>query len=97
MMIAMRITLDIDEDVLKNAKELAARRATTVGGILSELAHTALAPRSRSPRKRNVAPILPKRRGVRIVTPETVNRLRDELVAELTPIADSWTESTVLR
>ena len=78
MMIAMRITLDIDEDVLKNAKELAARRGTTVGSILPELARSALAPRSRSSRKRNGVPILPKRRGARIVTPEPVNRIRDE-------------------
>jgi hypothetical protein len=75
----MRTTLDIDEDVLESAKELAARRGTTVGRVLSELARSALAPRSRSVRKRNGVPILPKNRGARLVTPEIVNRLRDEL------------------
>jgi len=33
----VRITLDIDEDVLKSAKELAARRGTTAGRVLSDL------------------------------------------------------------
>ena len=74
----MRTTLDIDEDVLESAKELAARWGTTAGRVLSELARIALAPRTRSARKRNGVPILPKQRGARIVTPEIVNRLRDE-------------------
>ena len=34
----VRVTLDIDEDVLESAKELAARRHTTAGRILSQLA-----------------------------------------------------------
>jgi hypothetical protein len=74
----VRTTLDIDEDVLESAKELAARRGTTAGRVLSELARSALAPRDRSPRKRNGVPILPEQRGARLVTPEIVNRLRDE-------------------
>jgi hypothetical protein len=74
----VRTTLDIDEDVLESAKELAARRRTTAGRILSELARSALAPRDRTRRKRNGVPILPKHRGTRLVTPEIVNRLRDQ-------------------
>ncbi|MDO8432557.1 MAG: hypothetical protein Q7S58_09130 [Candidatus Binatus sp.] len=74
----VRTTLDIDEDVLESAKELAARRETTTGRVLSELARSALAPRVRSLRKRNGVPLLPERRGARLVTPEIVNRLRDE-------------------
>jgi hypothetical protein len=74
----MRTTLDIDEDVLETAKELAARRGTTAGSVLSELARSALAPRERKGRKRNGVPILPRRRGGRLVTPEIVNRFRDE-------------------
>jgi hypothetical protein len=38
----MRTTLDIDEDVLQAAKELAARRGSTAGRILSELARLGL-------------------------------------------------------
>ena len=78
MIYVMRTTLDIDEDVLESAKELAARRGTTAGRVISELARSALAPRSRLPRMRNGVPVLPKQRGTRIVTSEIVNRLRDE-------------------
>jgi hypothetical protein len=74
----MRTTLDIDEDVLQTAKELAAKRGTTAGRVLSELARSALAPRNRAARRRNGVPILPRRRAGVIVTPEIVNRLRDE-------------------
>ena len=74
----MRTTLDIDEDVLQAAKELAAEKGTTAGRILSELARRALAPQGRSPRKRHGVPILPPRKGARFVTLEMVNRLRDE-------------------
>jgi hypothetical protein len=74
----MRTTLDIDEDVLETAKELAAKRGTTAGRILSELARSALMPREGAVRKRNGVPLLPRRRGGGLVTPQIVNRLRDE-------------------
>jgi len=74
----MRTTLDIDEDVLKAAKELASMRGTTAGRVLSELARIALAPRPSSGRKRNGVPTLPRRRGAGLVTQEIVNRLREE-------------------
>lgn len=78
MITNVRTTLDIDEDVLESAKELAAKRGTTAGRVLSELARSALAPRDRSRRKRNGVPLLPQQPGARLVTPEIVNRLRDE-------------------
>lgn len=74
----MRTTLDIDEDVLESAKELATRRRTTAGRIISELARAALTPKQRTSRTRNGVPLLPARKGARLVTPEIVNRLRDE-------------------
>ncbi len=74
----VRTTLDIDEDVLESAKVLAAKRRTTAGRVLSELARIALAARDRSRRNRDGVPILPGRRATRLVTPEVVNRLRDE-------------------
>ena len=74
----MRTTLDIDEDVLETAKELAARRGSTAGRVISELARRALAPRERAPRRRNGVPILPTPKRTGLVTPEIVNRLRDE-------------------
>lgn len=75
----MRTTLDIDEDVLETAKELAARRRTTAGRIISDLARSALAPRDKPMRKRNGVPVLPARKRGSLVTPEIVNRLRDEV------------------
>ena len=70
----MRTTLDIDEDVLETAKELAAGRGTTAGRVLSDLARSALMPRDRTARKRNGVPILPPRKRARLLTPEVVNR-----------------------
>ncbi len=75
---AVRTTLDIDDDVLQTAKEIAANRATTAGRVLSELARRALAP-ARSPRVRNGVPLMPRRpKGRPRPTMDLVNRLRDE-------------------
>ena len=74
----MRTTLDLDEDVLQAAKELAAARGTTAGRVLSELARKALAP-GRVARVRNGVPVLPRRpRTARRPTMSLVNRLRDD-------------------
>ncbi|HVN63181.1 MAG TPA: hypothetical protein VMT58_00980, partial [Candidatus Binataceae bacterium] len=64
----MRTTLDIEDDVLETAKELAARRRTTAGKVISELVRSALTPGGRAPRMRNGVPILPRRKDARIVT-----------------------------
>lgn len=78
MIHAMRTTLDVDEDVLLAAKEIAANRGTTAGRVLSELARKALEP-SHTPRVRNGVPLMPRRRkGSPRPTMERVNRLRDE-------------------
>ena len=74
----MRTTLDIDEDVLQAAKELAATRGTSAGRILSELARRALTPPRKAARTRNGVPLLDPRPGEGLVTAEVVNRLRDE-------------------
>lgn len=74
----MRTTLEIDDDVLQAAKEIAANRGTTAGRVLSELARKALEPK-RAPRVRNGVPLLAKRpKGSARPTMELVNRLRDE-------------------
>lgn len=74
-----RTTLDIDEDVLETAKELAARRGTTAGHVISELVRTALAPCDHTACKRNGVPILASRIGAALVTAEVVksNARRD--------------------
>lgn len=74
----MRTTLDVDDDVLQAAKELAAIRGITAGKMLSELARKALTAPS-SPRVRNGVPLVPRRpAGSPRPTMAFVNRLRDE-------------------
>lgn len=75
----MRTTLTIDDDVLAAAKGLAARQRKTVGEVISALTRQALKPSTTNRRVRNGVPLLPVRSGSPAVTPELVNRLRDEL------------------
>ena len=75
----MRTTLDIDDDVLRAAKELAQREGRTAGEVLSELARRGLASpseRKRRPAIRGGVPVLPSRGE--IITLEHVQRIRDE-------------------
>jgi hypothetical protein len=77
--LSVRTTLDIDEDVLQVAKELAASRRTTAGRVLSDLARKALEP-SRSAKVRNGVPLLPRRpAGSPRPTMKLVNSLRDDV------------------
>jgi hypothetical protein len=73
----VRITLDIDKDVLDAAKEMAAQRKTTAGRIISELARSALVSRDRL-HQRNGVPLLPPQQQGDLITPEIINQLRDE-------------------
>ncbi len=73
----MRTTLDIDDDVLQAAKEMAEASRTSAGKMLSQLARRGL-DKPRNVRVRNGVPLLPARSsGVR-VTMKLVNELRDE-------------------
>ena len=73
----VRTTLDLDEDVLQAAKELAAARGTTAGKVLSELARKGLTP-ARASRVRNGVPLLPHRPATAPkLTMKRVNELRD--------------------
>jgi len=58
----MRTTLDIDDDVLLAAKELAAMRKTTAGQVISDLARQALIGPTRQdkPEYRNGFRLLPR-------------------------------------
>jgi len=79
MITTMRTTLDLDEDIVHAAKEIAAARGTTAGKVLSELARKALTP-SKSPRIRNGVPLLPRRPpGSPPLTMKLVNDLRDDV------------------
>lgn len=82
----MRTTLNIDDDVLAAAKELAASRNTTVGRILSEYCRRGLHAPPAGPEgrvdpetgcmMRNGFPVFPA--GGRIVTLELVQKIMDE-------------------
>jgi hypothetical protein len=76
----MRTTLDIDDDVLAAAKELAAGQKTTAGKVLSDLARQSLTRPPAGPLiERNGFFVLPSRGGV--VTSALVKRL--EMQADL--------------
>jgi hypothetical protein len=75
----MRTTLDIDDDVLRAAKELARREKKTAGAVISELTRRALTappPDARAPKVVRGFRPFPKRGG--IVTNEQIDKLREE-------------------
>jgi hypothetical protein len=74
----MRTTLNIDDDVLRAAKELARLRGNTAGAVLSELARETLERKQpkRSIPVRNGVPLLPARPGAGIVSPEAIRPLQ---------------------
>lgn len=75
----MRTTLDLDDDILQAAKELAALEGTTAGKVLSELARRGLARRGKTEPVRNGVPLLaPRPASDPRVTMKRVNELRDE-------------------
>ena len=78
MMFQMRITLEIDDDILRAVKELAEQSGSTAGRVVSDLARRALRPREETPQLRNGVPVLPPRAGERLVTPEDIEVLLDE-------------------
>ena len=75
----MRTTLDIEDDVLQAAKELARREGGTAGQVISTLARRGLAlphtKRKKSSLTRGGVPLLPSRGE--IVTLEKVQNLMD--------------------
>lgn len=73
----MRTTLDLDEDVLLAAREIAQRRGVSIGKVLTELARQALSHRQEAS-TRNGVPLFPVQPEAGVVTLELVNRLRDE-------------------
>jgi hypothetical protein len=78
MITTVRTTLDLDDDVLLAAKELAVARGTTAGKVVSDLVRQALTPR-RAARLRNGVPVLANRPpGASRPTMKRVNDLRDD-------------------
>jgi hypothetical protein len=74
----MRTTLELDDDLLQAAKEIAALHRKTAGQVVSELLRKALHPPASSKRVRNGVPLLTRRPGAPVLTMELVNQLRDD-------------------
>jgi len=74
----MRTTVDLEEDVLLAAKEIAKQRGNTLGRVLSELVRQALTRRTPISTKQGL-PLFPVQPDAGVVTLELVNRLRDQL------------------
>ena len=73
----MRTTLDIDDDILAAAKEIASARHTTAGQVISELARATLTGEARTaPVVRNGFELLPGTGAV--VTPEFIDKLLED-------------------
>jgi hypothetical protein len=75
----MRTTLDIEDDVLQAAKELAAREGTTAGKVISRLARRGLRPAEGRDGMtvRNGVPVFPARRD-EVLTMEQMRTLMEE-------------------
>ena len=77
----MRTTLDIANDVLQAAKELARRENKTAGEVISELARTALtaAPVARTAKEpKAIYGLRPFPRRGGLVTNELIDKLRED-------------------
>jgi hypothetical protein len=77
----MRTTLDIDDDVLRAAKDLARREKKTAGKVISDLVRRALgafpaSPAAKEPKALHGLRPFPRRGG--IVTNELIDRLRED-------------------
>ncbi len=73
----MRTTVDLEEDILFAAKEIARQRGKTLGRVLSDLARQSLTRQSPVSTMQGL-PLFPVQPNAGVVTLELVNQLRDE-------------------
>ena len=73
----MRTTLEIADDLVQVARQLAQQRKTSMGQVVSQLVRKALEPKS-APRMRNGVLLFEVKPGARKPGMALVNRLRDE-------------------
>lgn len=71
----MRTTVDLDEEVLRVAKDLAQEREETLGRVLSDLVRRGLQPMSRVSERRGAIPTLSRKPGAKPVTAQAVKDL----------------------
>ena len=74
----MRTTVNIDDDVLRAAKEMASLTGRTLGEVLSDLARAALARPHGEVTLRNGVPLLDPTGEAGVVTSEDIDHLLDE-------------------
>jgi hypothetical protein len=75
--VIVRTTLDIDDDILSVAKQLAQQKQMTAGQVISDLVRQSL--ENKAPQKfRNGVPLLTPKPGAERPTLALVNELRDE-------------------
>ena len=72
----MRTTLDLDDDILDAARELARARGTSIGSVISALARAGLQPTSVEVVEG--LPLIRARPGGQVITSEMVRRAVDD-------------------
>ena len=96
----MRTTLDIDDDVLQAAKELAEHEGKTAGQLLSDLARPGILCRNSHKEESSDAPFIIKdglpvlRSRGGIVTNEMVKRIQQEIDDEEVRVANGYANDT---
>lgn len=71
----MRITVDLDQDVLRVARHLAQEREESLGRVLSDLVRRGLQPTGKVTTHRGTIPVLRRDSAARPVTATVVNEL----------------------
>jgi hypothetical protein len=72
----MRTTLELDDDLVHVAKQLAQQRGTSMGEVISDLVRESLEPKA-SPKLRNGVPLFAPTPGAKKPSLRLVNELRD--------------------
>ena len=75
--VGVRTTLEIDDDLVQVARQLAQQRQTTMGQVISQLVRKAIGPKS-APGVRNGVPLFDMKPGARKPNMALVSQLRDE-------------------
>jgi hypothetical protein len=71
----MRTTVDLDEDILRTAKELARESELSLGRVLSDLVRKGLTPPLQEFEFRNGVALLPSKPGAKPITSDLVKEL----------------------
>jgi hypothetical protein len=74
----MRTTVDLDDDLLMAAREIARQRRVSMGRVLSDLIRQAMTRRDAGASRGDI-PLFPVQADAGVVTLELVNQLRDEV------------------